>query len=178
MRLRLIRPICHSPIVALVVRCVAIRRDVRVYRSSLAAFDKKIDPLRPAAEVRAQHDQPRITRAHHALRLGHDDLLQFFGCLGDFDYGQLASCPRKCIDIDIQFYLHLRVEASSAMKSREPLRSGNIGYAAFFPFSANPASARKIPAAPLRRAFGDSHSSKNTTFMSGRTRAPSGCLAM
>ncbi len=54
----------------------------------------------------------------------------------------------------------------------------NDRYAAFFPFSANPASARKMPAAPRRRAFGDSQSSKNTTFMSGRTRAPASCLAM
>jgi hypothetical protein len=51
-------------------------------------------------------------------------------------------------------------------------------YAAFFPFSAIPTSARKMPAAPLSRAVGESHSSKNTTFMSGRTRAPAGCLAM
>jgi hypothetical protein len=37
---------------------------------------------------------------------------------------------------------------------------------------------RKISVAPLRRSGGESHSSKNTTFMSGRTRAPTGCLAM
>jgi len=37
-------------------------------------------------------------------------------------------------------------------------------YAAFFPFSAIPTSARKMPEAPRRRALGVSHSSKNTTF--------------
>lgn len=39
-------------------------------------------------------------------------------------------------------------------------------YVSFFPFSAIPASARRIPAAPRRRACGASHSSKNTTFIS------------
>ena len=51
-------------------------------------------------------------------------------------------------------------------------------HAALAPFSAIATSARKMPVAPLRRAGGVSHSSKNTTFMSGRTRAPSGCLAI
>jgi hypothetical protein len=51
------------------------------------------------------------------------------------------------------------------------------GYAALA-CSAIATSERKISVAPLRRAAGESHSSKNTTFMSGRTRAPAGWLAI
>src|ERR1700728_1411192 len=51
-------------------------------------------------------------------------------------------------------------------------------YAAFFALSAIVTSALRIPVAPLSRSFGVSHSSKNTTFMSGRTRAPTACLAI
>src|SRR5271166_5100184 len=40
-------------------------------------------------------------------------------------------------------------------------------HAALAAFSAIPASARKMPAAPLRRSEGVSPSSKKTTFMSG-----------
>jgi hypothetical protein len=54
------------------------------------------------------------------------------------------------------------------------LHPGYACYAAFAPFSAIPTNARKIPVAPLSRASAPSHSSKNTTFWSGRTRAPSG----
>ena len=46
------------------------------------------------------------------------------------------------------------------------------------PFSAIATSERRMPVAPLRRSGGVSHSSKNATFMSGRTRAPASCLAM
>jgi hypothetical protein len=72
-------------------------------------------------------------------------------------------------------------ERPGAVALRGPLR-GHLrvtdNYAALAPFSAIPTSTRKMPVAPLRRSGGVSHSSKNTTFMSGRTRAPSGCLAM
>ena len=81
-----------------------------------------------------------------------------------------------------------RIERSEIRDGRPKLVSRSVNaplyiaqkgsYAAFFPFSASAVSARKMPAAPLRRALGFSHSSKNTTFMSGRTRAPTGCLAM
>jgi hypothetical protein len=50
-------------------------------------------------------------------------------------------------------------------------------YAAFAR-SAIATSERKIPVAPLSRAGGEFHSSKNTTLISGRTRAPAECLAM
>jgi hypothetical protein len=46
------------------------------------------------------------------------------------------------------------------------------------PFSAMRTRVRRMPVAPLRRSGGVSHSSKNTTFMSGRTRAPASCLLM
>lgn len=71
--------------------------------------------------------------------------------------------------LDIGHHFH-------AQTASNPLQQ--YPYAAFFPFSAIPTSARRMPVAPLRRAGGVSHSSKNTTFMSGRTRAPSGCLAI
>ena len=45
-------------------------------------------------------------------------------------------------------------------------------HAAFLPFSAIPTSARKISVAPFSPSSAESHSSKNTTFWSGRTRAP------
>src|ERR1700733_12891665 len=49
-------------------------------------------------------------------------------------------------------------------------------HAALASFSAMAASARKISSAPLMRSSAVSHSSKNTTFISGRTLAPIACL--
>ena len=46
-------------------------------------------------------------------------------------------------------------------------------HAALFSFSAISTSMRKIPVAPLGGPFGPCRLSKNTTFISGRTRAPS-----
>jgi len=86
---------------------------------------------------------------------------------------------------DIERGTHLETctpsPASFASLIRRPLPAGErriFSYAAFFAFAAIPTSARKMPVAPLSRSSGVSHSSKNTTFMSGRTRAPASCLAM
>jgi len=67
-----------------------------------------------------------------------------------------------------------------ALLASRPLPTGErrMVFHAALPRSAIATSERKISVAPLRRSDGESHSSKNTTFMSGRTRAPAGCLAI